>query len=195
MREHFAQGVAARDAVIADRLGEARASFARLASERDPMDTPATWTPRLAALRELARRGASAHERAETAASLGELAVACGECHEATGARLPLARLEAAENAPTPLPMGRHHWAAERMWEGLIAPERARFREGATVLAEAPLHPAELVAGSSPPLAVVALAERTRTLAAEASQASSSPEQARLYGELLTTCAACHAQR
>jgi cytochrome c553 len=195
MRTHFEEGQAIRDAVVQGELDDARARLARLGAAPGPRDAPASWAAHLGALQSTAQRGGQAQGRDELAATVGSMAVVCGDCHAAVGAQVPLPSVAPPAADDTPAQMRRHHWAAERMWEGLVAPAPDRYRDGASVLASAPMHPSELVVGASPPLEVVALAERARSLAGEATGAESPADRGRIYGQLLATCASCHGQQ
>jgi cytochrome c553 len=195
MRSHFLQGRAIRDALAAGEVGAARTRLGQVSERPGPRGAPAAWEAPLAELREAAAEAAEADELGEMTRAFAAYAARCADCHRASEA---VATFEAAELPPVPPTapalMLRHQWAAERMWEGLVGPVPARYREGARVLAEAPLHQGELVVGRAPPLEVVRVAERTRELAAAAARAETQAERAELYGELLSTCAACHSQ-
>jgi cytochrome c553 len=78
------------------------------------------------------------------------------------------------------------------MWEGLIAPSGVVWDGGAEVLAEAPLAPAELSADIEVLAEVSEMEEAVHTLGAEAVGITLPEERARVYGEFLSTCAACH---
>jgi cytochrome c553 len=195
MQAHFQEGVAVRNAVVQDNLEEARGRFQHLAAQPGPRDAPAAWSAHLTALQAAARGGARASTMDEAAAAVGSMAIVCGDCHRSVGADVTLPATEPPGEDEPPAQMQRHIWAAERMWEGLVAPAPARYAEGASVLAQAPMHPAELRVGASPPLEVVALAERARSLAGDASRADTTLERGRLYGQLLSTCASCHGQQ
>lgn len=85
--------------------------------------------------------------------------------------------------------MARHQWAADRLWEGIVGPSDSHWRSGLYVLANTHLTSIEV---DRP-----ALANRMRTLALDAYNvpAKSLAERAATYGELLVTCAQCHASR
>jgi hypothetical protein len=121
------------------------------------------------------------------------VAEACAECHLRTQ-RLPAFAPPAAlpPDAPTlAARMARHAWAVDRLWEGMVGPAEDRWRMGLEALAASPLPFKPL--DDAP-----ALATRLRDLArhALATRATAElDERTRLYGELLVTCAACHATR
>lgn len=195
MRSHFVEGRAIRDAVAQGELEEAHSRLARVSAQAGPRDAPPSWGPPIAALRAAARDASEADDLPGTARGFGLFAARCADCHVATDAdvefespRLPAPRGDA------PAPMQRHQWAAEQMWQGLVGPAPERYRNGANVLAQAPLHSLEIRVGRSPPLEVLRLAEHVRDVAGRAARAESQGERADLYGELLSTCASCHGQ-
>lgn len=195
MRTHFVEGIGIRDALVRGELEEARAGLRRLSLDPGPPEAPPSWAPRIVELRASAREAARATDLPLTARAFARLATDCAGCHEAADANIELETLESPEARDPPGMMQRHQWATERMWEGLVVPDADRFRDGATVLADSPLHPLELVVGSSPPVEVVRLAEQTRLIAGRAARAQLPSSRASHYGQLLSTCAACHGQQ
>ena len=89
--------------------------------------------------------------------------------------------------------MLRHQWAAEQMWDGLIGPSEARWNDGVTELAEAPLGQDEIFANATATPAIGKLATDVHALAAEGRKATTWDDRAAVYGRLLASCAACHA--
>lgn len=195
MRTHYVEGRGIRDALVRGEPDEARDRLVRVTRLPSPRGAPASWEPPIEALRASASRATEAEDLPALSGALSELAARCAACHVATDAAVTFdsPNLPAAsEDAPAP--MQHHQWAAERMWQGLVAPDPTRYREAAAALAEAPLHSAEVVVGQAPPLEVVRIAERARDVAGRASRAETEEERAALYGELVATCAGCHGQ-
>jgi cytochrome c553 len=87
--------------------------------------------------------------------------------------------------------MHRHEWAVDRLWEGLIAPSDSSWAEGADVLESAPFMPQLAVREGGE--AIETLGQRLHAFGRRAAAESSAEGRAKLYGELLTTCASCHA--
>jgi len=118
------------------------------------------------------------------------VAAACATCHLAIQ-RVP--KFAAAPALPADANtsssrMARHAWAADRLWEGLVAPSDTPWRRGLTVLAASP--PPFSPASDAP-----ALADQLQRLASrelEMSEPITLDHQAAAYGEMLVTCAACH---
>lgn len=133
---------------------------------------------------------ADASDTDEACRRAAKLAAACAHCHVETNT--------AAEfRDPPGLPvdgttiearMARHLWAADRLWEGVVGDSDAHWRAGLDVLAVTPLPWSNLDADR------VALAKQLQSVATRArTQPAPIDERARIYGELLVTCAACHA--
>ncbi len=167
---------------------------------------PATWLaeydePGLpdgseAFVRELQRAAARAVEAKtiETAgAATGRIVAACGSCHrEYKPGMEPTENIEppAGDESDVATHMVRHAWAADRLWEGLALPSNAAWEAGADVFAGAPLATDDLAFDN--PEGVRALENRTHELGRRAGLETEPSLRARTYGELLSTCAACH---
>lgn len=190
MQRHFEDLRTIERLLVAGRLDEAKALAFMLAKpEPDPGMAP--WAAEAREVVEPARELVSARTIDEALRREPHVAVACAGCHRQTE-RLPkLSRLPAL---PPDLPiaaarMARHQWAADRLWEGIIGLSDDRWRAGLEVLAATPL-PAAAVPGAS------ALAERLQRIARQALERRTSDTldaNARSYGDLLVTCAGCHA--
>lgn len=121
-----------------------------------------------------------------------KLAAACATCHVDAGVSL---QLRSYPPAPADRPtidarMARHRWAADRMWEGIVAGADEPWRAGLDVLAMAPLDWKEI----SPERATFGrelkrLADETR----RRKPRDTPDDRAAAYGEILATCAGCHA--
>lgn len=176
--------------LVRGNLVDARALATSIAEAPDPGGLEA-WARQTTAVRKRAAELAQAPGLDEACRRAARLAEACADCHVDAGA-VPVF------DEPPPLPpdqdnvaarMARHTWAAERMWEGMIGNADKPWREGVEILAQAPLQFPAL--GSDR----VALAKRLQQLAGQARQKQSIdtlPERARIYGEILVTCATCH---
>jgi hypothetical protein len=84
--------------------------------------------------------------------------------------------------------MARHRWAADRLWEGLIGADDGSWRAGLAVLAQPPLRWPELGDRQG-------LAKSLQQLADQGLQRSTTDslaDRARLHGEMLVRCTACH---
>lgn len=140
-----------------------------------------------------ARAVASADDLPAMAMALGDLGRAYAALH-ATGsaavARPPIEELATANTFEAR--MQRHQWAARRLWEGLILPDAGRWQSGARVLVTLDIDVVPLM-HEKPTVEVVEMAERMRAQAERALTVEGTDARAHLYGEMLQTCASCHA--
>ncbi len=108
--------------------------------------------------------------------------VACASCHERSHARVTFPFRGAPHER-----LAQHRWAVDRLREGIVGPDATRWKAGLEMLATAPpvMHDARWVD-----------AVRMQTLAALAlfEPPSSCDQRAVIYGDLLATCAGCHAK-
>lgn len=120
------------------------------------------------------------------------VAVACAKCHDDAKptAVFPMpGRPPLSDYTSQTVRMDRHRWATDRMWEGLVANSEDHWRAGLAVLAETPLPFS--VTTDAPALATALQKRAMRTLLEPAP--ATAEERGRMYGEMLVTCAACHA--
>jgi hypothetical protein len=190
MHDHAAHGAAMRDAVARADLEAARREAASLASLRSEVGGESFWGWELGAMRLAARELAGAKDLPAASRDLAGVARTCGDCHVTLG-RPPAVVIG---EPPPDLPgvsarMLRHHWAAVRLWDGLVVPSDAAWRSGADVLSDAPMTPPEL-----PPPAIGELAASVHELGRRARFAESDADRSALYGALMATCADCHAR-
>jgi hypothetical protein len=88
--------------------------------------------------------------------------------------------------------MLRHQWAADRMWDALVAHNDDAWTAGADLLVDAPLFRDSKV---ELPEDLVKLGNQVHDLGARARATPTWPARAQLYGEFLATCATCHLAR
>lgn len=186
MQVHFGQVGEIRTAIIAGDVEGTRAA-ARWLSTHEGTEFPPAAATALEAMRNEARIMLQQRDILPVARTLGRMGVACGSCHTTleAGVRFPI--------DPTPplatdarAQMRRHAWAADRMWEGLVGPADASWSAGAGALAAMPL-----TFGSNDQ--ATRLAQRLRDLSAQALGAATPRERSDTYGDVLETCALCHA--
>jgi hypothetical protein len=162
-------------------------------AELDEPDALPAWRPYVLAVQRGARdvlAAANLPAAARAAASLGRR---CASCHVAIRARVAFAS-EPRPDEPGRLAqeMLRHQWAANQLWQGVIAPSDERWNAGAEALLTAPLGTVAQhgIAGFEDDLDDLA---RVRLFARRALAAGDADTRATLYGDLLATCAHCHA--
>ncbi len=192
MWSHFLAAVDVQAAVIRGDLEAAREPATWLAE----YDEPGLPDGAEAFLRELQRAAARVIE-AKTieaaGAATGRIVAACGSCHrEYEPGMEPTEHVEPppGEESDVATHMVRHVWAADRLWEGLALPSNTAWEAGADAFAGVPLATDDLAFDN--PEGVRALANRTHELGRRAGLETEPSLRARTYGELLSTCAACH---
>ncbi len=160
-------------------------------------DTPEGWEAHDPEIRAAARRMAEAQTFEEAAAASSMMVKECGSCHQKVGAEPRVRELGAigvppSESLAAVAHMLRHQWAVHQMWIGMINPSDEAWREGAEVLADAPLEPQHLTEGAESTERVRELAERIHELGAQALEPRVWTIRAEIYGELLASCGDCH---
>ncbi|MCX5747410.1 MAG: hypothetical protein NT062_33515 [Proteobacteria bacterium] len=192
MHERFAAAQRIEEAVARGDVERARGEARTIASLEEP-DVLPVWQPHFDNVREAARALDAGRDPMTLAHRTAELGGHCGGCHVATHAKLTFA-------TPLTPPVGghlgpqmvSHQWAALRMWEGLVGPADDRWRIGAEVLANAPL---DLVAQAVTPTSSADGDDvaRIRMHATSALKLTEPAARVELYGQMLATCAHCHA--
>jgi mono/diheme cytochrome c family protein len=181
-----------QSAIVGGRLAHAREMASWLASH----DMQLTLKqPRERELEYAATTVANAKDLPSAAAGVGRLGRACGSCHQAHGANASamfVAMKIPDDDATIEAQMARHAWASRRLWEGVIAPSEVAWTDGARIMATTTIDLARTT-NAKPNVEVVELAERLRGVATTAITAADHDARASLYGEMLATCASCHA--
>lgn len=170
-------------------LPAAQALARMIAEVAEPTD--AGFAAEAAAVRRAAADVARAPSIDEALRREAHLAAECAACHRAAGA-IPdrgLAPPAPADDDSVDARMARHRWAAALLWDAAIGGSDLAWQTGLDVLAEAPLE--------WPGISDRAWhARRLQDLAAGARRDPVDPAaRARVHGELLVVCAACHAVR
>ncbi|MDT8437114.1 MAG: hypothetical protein RRA92_10225 [Gemmatimonadota bacterium] len=194
MGEHFVRVDLMHGAIVRGDLDAAREPARWLAEHAALPGLPEAWDPFLPELREAARDVAEASDLVNAGKATARVGATCGECHAALGAEVGFA-IEGAvpEGGTAAEHMQRHVWALGRLWEGLVVPSGEIWQAGAAVLEEVPLVPEELTEDRERVAEVRVTAERVHELAPVARQAGDMESRAAVYGDLLGTCARCHA--
>jgi cytochrome c553 len=191
MWSHFLAAADVQAAVIRGDL-EATMEAATWLAEYDEPGLPDGAEAFLRELQRAAARVIEATTSEAAGAATGRIAAACGSCH-----REFYPGMETTELVEPPpgegdiaAHMARHGWAADRLWDGLALPSNAAWEAGADAFAGVPLATDDLAFDN--PEGVRALANRTHELGRRAGLETEPSLRARTYGELLSTCAACH---
>jgi hypothetical protein len=175
--------------IVASRLEEVHAAARSIASLDEP-DVLPTWQPYFQAVQAAARDLEAADDTVAAARLTGELGRRCAACHQAIGARIVFRGSPKPDVGPhLAATMAAHHWAVARMWEGVIGPNDERWNTGAKLLQHAPL----TFVAESGELGIADDVVLIRLYARRAVEMKSNAERAELFGQLLGTCARCHA--
>lgn len=194
MQAWFDATTRARDAVIAGKEPEAREPMRWIATHvPDSSGMPEGWPTHVLDMQDLAGRITPESPMPEIAAAVALTAMECGHCHVAYEVRPAFDPIQLPTDEGVVGHMHRHQWAADRMWEGLILGDADRWSIGAMALLEAPETDITRRDGRPAPPAAAALAERLHRLGREGLTGVDGSQQAAIYGELIATCAECHA--
>lgn len=191
MRTQFKDLRDIQDMLLAGKLEDAKArAFMLTKPATDPGLAP--LAAQTQAVVDAATELVDARTIPEACRKVARVAGACASCH--VHMPRPL-RAPPETEPPTAQPtlserMQRHAWATDRLWEGAVLGDIRRWREGVETLAMAPVP----IAGRE------ALANRLQLQAQSALRdldagAGTVHTRATAYGEMLVTCAECHAQQ
>ncbi len=191
MHENFDLLRAIEKLLVRGRLEEAR-EFARAIADAPDEPGLGPWAVQATVVRERAAALANAPTVDDACRREAWLAESCASCHAATNAApefRPPGRMP-ADQPTIEARMARHLWATDRLWEGLVGGADDSWKQGLVGLAASPLQ-APQISGER-----VGLARQLQRLAdqARARRATDTAiDRARAYGEILVTCAGCHA--
>lgn len=191
MHESFGMLRAIELVLVRGKLEEGK-QLARAIAEAPDEPGLASFAARAADVRARAAGVAAAATTEDALRAEARLAQACAGCHADAGVLPELAdppRIP-ADDGSTITRMARHRWATDRLWEGVVGNSDEAWRAGLDVLAQPPLPAAELGKERT------AIARQLQHLAdtARRQPATDLPrDRAQEYGEILVTCAACHA--
>jgi hypothetical protein len=190
MRAHFEEVRQIELALLFGHLDAARFHARLLASKVSESGFAA---PSVAGVVRLAGELA-ATERIDGAFQLAaELAGECAACHRASGVTVALPLVaEPSEDGSIAGRMARHQWAADRMWEGLVASSDRTWRDGLAILAEEPLLPEAMSDDRELYARLDHIAGDLAQLARDARVAAPGHPRAAAFGDLLSVCSACH---
>jgi cytochrome c553 len=193
MIDHARHGTAMRDAVARGDLAEGALEAKLLAVGQREVAIDRLWQDQRDAMSAAAMRVAEARTVPEASAALGQVARTCGDCHvlvRRSGKRVESPPTEAPGARPR---MRQHEWAVTEMWRGLVEPSDDAWQAGARSLSETTLAPSLLTPGKTPVPKVGELAQYVRGLAGRAASVHDASGRAEIYGEIVSTCAVCHA--
>lgn len=192
MHESFGLLRTIEQMLVQGKLDAAKAYADAIASAPDePGLEP--FVKRATAVRARAAELAMAPSIAEACRREAKMAAACADCHVDAGVMpefSPPPR-EPPDEVTIHARMTRHLWASDRLWEGLVGNSDESWRAGLDMLAATPLPFRD-----KPGQDRAALAQQLQRLATSAKQQQATDQlrdRAQWYGDILATCAACHA--
>jgi cytochrome c553 len=194
MHARYVALTAARDAVIAGRLADAKTAIGPL-TERDPTAPfPRAWDGWVVGVESAARTVASAPDLVSAANGVANVAAACASCHRATSGGpavteaddVPPQAWQPGQNMPL------HRWAVGWMWLGLLADSDDAWLRGANELDD---HPIDLRFDTARPGGASELEQLVYVVANKALTTDVPADRAALFGNLLGVCSECHVRR
>lgn len=188
MTRHYEAALGMRRAVVKGEVKAFRESAEFIAENDIDSGAPESWKPHAEAMKASAGEARRADSVEQAAVALGRLGSSCADCHRALGGPKMILGEPPEPGASVKSHMARHQWAADRMWDGLIAPSTSLWVKGAEVMADARLT-AERMAPETPE--VDAIARRVH-FQANAARLLPVDEWGKAYGEFVGTCAVCH---
>jgi cytochrome c553 len=177
--------------LIRGRLSDAT-MFARAIAEAPDEPGMTVFAKPVLEVRRAAAALATSPSVDEACRRVAKLAVACADCHVQASV---VPEFSAPGKAPPDAPnvtarMTRHLWATDRLWEATLGGGDDPWRAGLDVLAATPL-PFAVAPGDRAGLA--RRLQQAADTARKRTTTTDDTERARIYGEILTVCAACHA--
>jgi mono/diheme cytochrome c family protein len=196
MFEHFERAGEIQSALIRGDLEGARPAARRLAEDEGAEGLPSWSEPYRATFSEEAGTVAAAESLDDAVAGAARLYRSCGACHQAVpgGPRFTVGD-EAPPDVDPVAHMGRHLWAVDRMWAGLVGPSEESWARGLAALQDDPLKAEDLPGGTAREEDVEEMAELLHREAYRATQASNWNDRTEAYGRILASCAGCHVER
>ncbi len=180
MHERFAYSAMMRTALIHGFTDRAARHAGQLAEVLED--------PQLGELKALAQDAAEADDVETMAMAVAGIANGCGSCHQANkvqpmflGQRIP------PQGDSLAARMGRHIWAADRMWEGLISHSEDSWRRGTEVLRDRPFF-----AGPDAADLPANRIDQIMVISSEAARTTGWDDRAKIYGRFLAACSGCH---
>lgn len=193
MQDHFEQVTSVRTAIINGDLEAARAPAQWLAEHQAHEGLGEEWHVYVERIRQAARRVIASEEFDAAGYASAQMAVACGECHEANHITGQFSEPDPYSDEETVAGhMSRHIWAVDQMWKGMLGPSDEAWSKGVERFIDVPLVAHESVDGTEYGDRLRELANRVHGRAAMGFIAETPEERALVYGEIIATCATCH---
>lgn len=193
MKDHFGKALAVHTIIVRGDVAALGPAAREWLAEIDRTPWPANAAAPVDAMRRAAREVASATQLGTAASAMGRVLAECGTCHRATGVMpaTPLAPLHHVGGIVGH--MLDHQRALTHLLEGLVVPSASVWRHGAESLQVAPLQDNRLPPDRDEIAALKALERQVHDLGGRAAAADTAETRAEIYGELVGSCARCHA--
>ena len=193
MPPHYADAVHVRDAVVRGDL--VRSTCRGRPTWLAPRSRPAGQgrTVHATAMNAAALRVGQAVDAAAAAAPAAAMLGTCGECHRALSVLPAIAAQPIPAVGETVGHMLNHRRASDQLMEGLVMPSSTAWNDGAQALRTMPITRGKLPKDPKLTPEVMAGEQRLHQLADRAAAATATPDREAVYGEMLATCASCHA--
>jgi cytochrome c553 len=195
MHDHLTYITTIKAFIIMGRLEGTRQPANWLATHETLPDLPTSYEPFVDFMRSSARQVEKSEDLETAATAVSLMAQNCGNCHRASHVDVEFGYdTLPAQWSDSETHMQRHQWAMDRLWEGLIGPSDAAWTRGTTMLAEEPLHAAELSASATAGEAHMLedIAREVHELGEAGVGLTGLSDRSQLYGRILGLCADCH---
>jgi cytochrome c553 len=191
MRRHFDDLRMIEHLLVSGKLDEGKA-LAYLLVRRTDEPGIAAWEQHSRQVADAALELTEAPGMNDALRREARVAVACAGCHVAAQS-LPVFAAAPALPPDRQTPetrMARHAWAADRLWEGLVGADDARWSRGLAVLSNTPLP----FAPSSDASRVATDLQTRARKQLDMHATTVLEDRGAAYGDMLVACAACHSQ-
>ena len=163
MHEHLDKISEIKTQIIMGNLDRVVEPATWLAEHESVSGLPKNFEPYVELMRNYARQVLDAPNLSAAAVAVSRMARTCGNCHLVNEIGIEFGYDQApADWSDTITHMQRHQCAADRLWEGLIAPSDAAWRRGTDMLVDVPLGPTDVLDGTTSVANATAIDEITR---------------------------------
>ena len=193
MYAHFDRMGEVHDALVRGDMERARMGAEWLATHQDTRGLPGGSDRYTVLMKTNAAQVSEASDLREGAMAAARMASACGDCHREYSVNPRFIRgVQPPGGTGAKAEMALHVWASERMWNGLVGPNKNAWTSGASALKTGWLSPQDVVADPATRERVRELTQQVYELGNRAEKLSDPQARAEVYGEFLTTCIDCH---
>jgi hypothetical protein len=191
MAGHFGKVSELEAAIIRGDLDAAKAAAQWIAEHQDAAGLPAGTETYVTNTKNAARAVAASASLGNAGMAAAFAVNACGECHAAAKVtpKLPEPTAPPAAKGTAAL-MHAHQQAMDLLYRGLVAPSDAQWKQGAEALKGSALTDKDKATVAKD---IVTAEARVVEMAGRAAQASDTGAKIAIYGELVGSCASCHA--